>query len=272
MTIRMKLSGLVIGLCLLVSACDPGQGGYTITVTPENNQNTQNNPADSAAPQTQASGDEGSGGTQAPNWPPVKDGQRIEMADNFLAENYYIILDASGSMSYTVGQYGGEKRIDAAKKAVTAFLRELPRDVNLGLLAFQPTRELVPLGPGTHQEVAEQVQRLIPQGKTPLHRAMTMGYAALENQARRQSGYGTYKLIVVTDGESNDNDPGPLARAIVNSSPVEVHVIGFAIADHALNIPGITRYVTANSTEELVKALTDTTKSESESFDVLSFE
>ena len=272
MAVRMRLSGLIIGLGLFVSACDPGQGGYTITVSPESNQTASENPAESVTSQTQAYEDQGSGGTQAPNWPPVKDGQKIEMAGNFLTENYYIILDASGSMSYTVGQNGGDKRIDAAKKAVTAFLRELPRDVNLGLLSFQPTRELVPLGAGKHQEVAEQVQRLIPQGKTPLHRAMTMGYAALENQARRQSGYGTYKLIVVTDGESNDQDPGPLARAIVNSSPVEVHVIGFAIADHALNIPGVTRYVTANSTEELVKALTDTTKSESESFDVLSFE
>jgi Mg-chelatase subunit ChlD len=193
------------------------------------------------------------------------------MAADLLAENYYIVLDASGSMAYTVGNHGGEKRIDAAREAVIAFLRELPREANLGLLSFQPTRELVALGPNNHQAVASNVQKLIPQGKTPLYRAMSIGYNALEEQARRQSGYGSYKLIVVTDGESNDDDPAPLARWIVENSPVEVHVIGFAISEHSLNIPGYTRYVTANSREELVRALTDTTRSESEAFDVLDF-
>ncbi|MCD8535296.1 MAG: VWA domain-containing protein [Verrucomicrobia bacterium] len=263
---------VVAAMSWLLTGCDPGQSGYTITVQPVPETTPGSTSAQQLADQNGLRESIVDPQAQPASWPPAIQGQGADLSTDPLAQNYYIVLDASGSMSYTIGEIGGEKRIDAAKKAVVAFLQQLPRDVHLGLLSFQPTRELVALGPNNHQSVAEHVLKLTPQGKTPLYKAITIGFSALEDQARKQSGYGTYKLIIVTDGESNDDNPVPLARSIVENSPVEIHVIGFAISEHALNIPGVTHYVSANSSEELRQALTDTTKSEVESFDSLDFD
>lgn len=278
-----EMSGIRLGavvsilsvMAIITSGCDGGSSSYNFTISQESPQQAQ--PVQQPVPEDQIS--DSPPVTQSANsprykakiWPPLKKDQSNKIAENILAENYYIILDASGSMAKPVNGRSSEKRIDAAKSAVTKFIQQLPRDVNLGLLTFQPTRELVELGPDQHQEVVKYVKRLTPAGRTPLNRAMQIGYEALENQARRQTGYGNYKLIVVTDGRSTDDDPSNLARSIINESPVEVHVIGFAVQNHALNIPGVTEYVTANSSEELIEALTGVTKSEVEAFDANSF-
>lgn len=203
---------------------------------------------------------------------PISSDENIDFSDDFMAENYYIVLDASGSMAkYVPTGNGSEKRIQVAKDAIQTFVKGLPSDVNLGLLTFEPTRELVELGPDNHQQVLKYTRRIVPTGRTPLYNSIKRGSRALETQARRQSGYGTYKLIIVTDGRSTDGDPSSLAREIVSNSPIEIHVIGFALKTHSLDIPGVTQYVTANSTEELIQALTDVTKSEIENFDVSEF-
>lgn len=271
--------GIIIS-CLAVAVftgCDTKSNSYNITInqkaTPEA---LPNQPAAESQP---SSNGLNNGATttnyQETNEPkiwPIGSDEVVEVAKNPLAENYYIVLDASGSMAKVVVGQPVQKRITAAKNAIRTFVSGLPKNVNLGLLTFQPTRELVKLGPDNHENVLQYLRRITPSGRTPLQNAIQKGSTALEAQAQRQSGYGTYKLIVVTDGRSTDGDPSYLAREIVDNSPVELHVIGFAVKSHSLNIPGVTQYVTANSTEELVQALTDVTKSEVEAFDASEFE
>lgn len=197
-------------------------------------------------------------------WPPV---DSVESAGSFFsapqATNYYVVFDASGSMNKDVGN---EVKISAAKRALYAFGSNIPQDANLGMLTFSPVKELVPLAPNNRAEFEQAVSSITARGNTPLIRAMTLGYDALTKQAQKQSGYGRYVLLVVTDGRSSDGNPRQLAVDIVKNSAIEVQVIGFGLADHALNVEGFTDYYVANSVDALIDAFGRVVASESESF------
>lgn len=273
---QLFLSCVAVGALVILSGCDTNSGGYNISLSPSEPVAGETTPQPVESNSSQGINDTSTSpqiktNYEAKTWPPTSRDKNLRIVENVLAENYYIVLDGSGSMAKAVTN-SRQRRMDAAKEAVRKFVNSLPDDVNLGLLSFQPARELVAIGPKNKSDVIQYVNRLTPSGKTPLNRAIKTGYEALVKQAQKQSGYGTYKLVVVTDGRSTDQDPASLARKIVEDSPIEVHVIGFAVDNHSLKIPGVTQFVTANSTEDLIKALSEVTKSESEAFDSTSFQ
>jgi hypothetical protein len=101
-----------------------------------------------------------------------------------------------------------------------------------------------------------------------LYDAVELAHDTLEQQALRQNGYGTYKMVVITDGEhsSGQNPRREINRILENpQNPVEIHTIGFCIEDSALNQPGRTEYQSAKNPQELKKGL-DSVLSESTQF------
>jgi Ca-activated chloride channel homolog len=224
-----------------------------------------------------ASGDKSSAATAPgaparPAWPLIEEGQRL--AANPLARNYYIVFDASGSMSETRCADGNTK-IDAARAAITAFAESLPADANLGLLAFDGggIRERLPLAHVDQAGVQHVVESIYPGGVTPLRSAVAKAYEAITEQGKRQLGYGEYHLVVVTDGEFNpgSENPADIVNQILDRSPVVIHTIGFCIGvQHSLNQEGRTFYKAANNPGELKQGLDDVL-AESPSFDVKTF-
>jgi Ca-activated chloride channel family protein len=207
-----------------------------------------------------------------PAWPPIGEGQRLSA--NPLARNYYIVFDASGSMSETRCA-DGHTKIDAAKMAIAAFADSLPADANLGLLAFDGAgiRERLPLEHAGRAEIRSVVDNIYPGGVTPLRSAIAKAYEAITEQGKRQLGYGEYHLVVVTDGEFNPNseNPADVVEQILGRSPVVIHTIGFCIGvQHSLNQEGRTFYKAANNPDELKRGLDDVL-AESPSFDVKTF-
>ena len=76
----------------------------------------------------------------------------------------------------------------------------------------------------------------------------------ITTQASRQQGYGSYHMIIVTDGESSDKSPMDIVRQVVAKTSVQVHVIGFHVASHEMNDPRYVDYRTASNAAELAKA------------------
>lgn len=206
-------------------------------------------------------------------WPPAPGGDTV-LAPNLLAANYYVILDGSGSMLDKQCS-GSQTKLEAAKDAVKEFAAAVPADANLGLLIFNDgqIRELAPLDSGSRQQFAEAVQTAYASGDTPLKDAVKAGYAALEKQAVRQLGYGRYVLVVVTDGyASPGQEPDAAVRWMLESTPVELHTIGFCIGtNHSLNMPGRTVYKAADNPAALRQGLADVL-AEAETFDAAAFE
>ena len=196
-------------------------------------------------------------------WPPLSESDPAELSEAPLATNYYVILDASGSMGDLVG---GREKMSSAKHALGAFSNSVPAGSNVGLMTFSPPQERLPIAPHQPSLFTDTVLGVFPGGRTPLVTSIKRGFDALTEQAIRQSGYGRYILLIVTDGRSSDGDPSHFARKIVQSSAIEVVVVGFGLNRHALKMPGITEYHVANSIDELVGALESVVASETEAF------
>jgi len=189
-----------------------------------------------------------------------------------MASNYYVVFDASGSMSEPQCDGWGTK-IAVAKQAIIDFADKVPKDANLGMSVFQQDgiQEIVPIGPLDRGAVASVVADVMAGGRTPLSESIERAYAALTAQGRRQQGYGEYHLIVVTDGESTDADPAQVVDRVLSESPVVMHTIGFCIGEqHSLNQPGRVLYRPAGSAEELAEGFSSVL-AEAPSFDLKSF-
>lgn len=192
-------------------------------------------------------------------WPPeIKEGEKVEIAKDLLAKNYYVILDSSGSMGDGECTEGSTKSV-VSKRAFAEFVDVVPARANLGLLAFDKdgVREIVPLGTKNRERMILEVNAVQPGDGTPLRDAIAAGFSAIERQAKVQLGYGEYHLVIVTDGQANPGqEPNDVVNYILKNTPVMIHTIGFCIdPNHPLNQPGRTSYRTAKDPQELIKGL-----------------
>ncbi len=203
--------------------------------------------------------------------PPAVSNQKEEFpadATLSLSRNFYIVFDGSGSME-------GD-RLSQAKQATRQALGNLPNssDVNLGLYVFDNSgdREVVPLGSNNKTQVLAAIDGVVANSGTPLAEAIIFGSGKLEEQYKRQLGYGEYRLIVVTDGEANGNIPitEVPARLLALRAPVGLCTIGFQLdGNHTLSRYSLS-YQNANDTASLAKALGNVL-AESTSFDEKEF-
>lgn len=153
--------------------------------------------------------------------------------------NVVIVLDGSGSMG---GRFSGDRsitRMEAAKKALIEVLGKIPKeDSNVGLVVFSRNQDgwAYPLGPLNKQQLFNSINSISEGGGTPLGQYMKEGANALL-KLREKNKYGIYKLIVVTDGESNDDAITPVnGQYGILSKGLKIEVIGVDMAkDHTLS-------------------------------------
>ena len=204
-------------------------------------------------------------------WPSSEKTPEPERLDPQLTrDNYMVVLDMSGSMSTPQCAGAYESKAHAAKAAMERWLEGVPDEANLGLIVFgkQGTSIRTPLGRNNRPQFLDAVHQSSPEGGTPLQTAVAMAHQELERGARRQRGYGTYRLVVITDGEhSRGEDPREEVGRIAGNpaNPIEIHTLGFCIEDSALNQPGTTIYRSAQNPEQLAEGL-DSVLAESRSF------
>ncbi|MBI2039386.1 MAG: VWA domain-containing protein [Candidatus Niyogibacteria bacterium] len=233
----------------------------------EKNQQSQSG-ASSSVPDDNAAA---AGSPDFRGWPPAPtENDKIVLADDLLAENYWLVFDDSGSMSERACGGGGDK-IDVAKSAAMEFFNSIPARANVGLYQLN-VGAVVPLGINNRDVLKNAVRYVRASGGTPLRSAMEDAYGELTRQGQRQLGYGTYNIVMVTDGEANSGqDPERIVGAITQQSPIVIHTIGFCIgSDHSLNQPGVTYYAEANNPEQLAQGLAGVL-AEAPKFDVSAF-
>jgi len=213
------------------------------------------------------------------NQPTVQTKKRVEIPlDSSIPDakaettmNLYVILDGSGSMDGNVDDEQYSDKLESAKAAVEKFIQNVPMDINLGLYVFDSdgTREVVPLAPNNRVRFLEAVKQVRSGGNTPLGRSIHNGIQALIQQYKKQLGYGNFRLVVVTDGDSSDDIIGPTQEAMEYGFPI--YTIGFYMDnDHPLKQYSVS-YKAANDSRALQEGLTETL-AETETFDPTEFE
>lgn len=197
------------------------------------------------------------GGAQTPPAPPPPG------AVQSLQKNFYLVFDGSGSMD-------GD-RIRSAKMAAIELVNKLPEEVAIGLYAFDAfgEGERVPLGLKNRVAILKAIQNIGAGGGTPLNSACLQGTETLVAKRAMQLGYGEFRLIVLTDGQSSDSltpFTRKMQRLLDQGESIPLYTIGFQLAgDHTLRQWSVF-YQNAQNLEELKKALADAT-AELESFD-----
>lgn len=191
-----------------------------------------------------------------------------------LQDNLVLVVDMSGSMNEPecAGEY--PSKAHAAYFIIGDWLQTLPPELGLGMIMFDATGISVraPLEANNSARVWSAMQSIQAAEGTPLRDAVSMGMAMLEKRAAAQLGYGTYRLVVITDGyHSEGQDPRPIVEGLVSDTLIELHTVGFCLPDSALNQPGRTYYYPAETPEQLASALA-TSVAESDVFDASAFE
>lgn len=183
-------------------------------------------------------------------WPPESSDTSLVQANPDPAQvTTLILLDDSGSM-------GG--RMSAAKDAVTEAVAQFAPDTRVGVVALNAGLVL----PVTEAREAARVlpERLRPieaDGTTPLGARLAEAANILTEEARRRRGFGTFRILVTTDGDASDgNVMNAAVTQILSATPIELATIGVGIGEgHALNVPGYTNYVSVTSVDDLAGAL-----------------
>ncbi len=162
-----------------------------------------------------------------------------------------IVLDDSGSM---------ENDIRAAKIAVAEAVNQLPDTGRVSLTALN-SGVLLPPTPVAQARsvVASVLEPVRADGGTPLGQALGKAHDILIQEAATQRGFGTYRIILTTDGQATDDTVlEQQVKRVVAETPVELVTIGIGIGEgHVLNMPGFVNYITVNSVDGLASALTD---------------
>jgi hypothetical protein len=151
-------------------------------------------------------------------------------------DHVVIVLDGSGSMGKTMD---GTVKMDAAKNAIAEVLRSVPPGTSVGLLVFSDAVRgdgwVHPLGPRDDARLLAALRPIRPAGGTPLGEYLKRGADRLLEERERQMGYGTYRLLVVTDGEATDGNLTELYAPAILARGIRVDTIGVDMkSDHTL--------------------------------------
>jgi Ca-activated chloride channel homolog len=188
--------------------------------------------------------------------------------------NFYFVIDGSGSMNdrpggACKGDQSHANKLAGAKWAVGQFMDNMPADVNLGLYVFDSNgqREVVPLGSNNRRAFMDAVDDVSGGGGTPLADAIRAGTNKLVTQYKKQLGYGSYRLVVVTDGDAS-GIPG--AAKYATKKGVPIYTIGLCIGNnHPLRDHSVS-YQAADNFDDLAQALQET-MAETQTFDATEF-
>ena len=155
----------------------------------------------------------------------------IAMADD-KNSNIYFILDASGSMW---GQVKGQNKIVIAKEVMVDLIKELPADLNVGLMVYghrhkndcQDVEIVSALGPLNRDQLIKMIQDINPKGMTPISLSIKKAIQELKSLKNHCS------IILVSDGkETCEGDPCALTKKLKKSGiDFTMHVVGFDVDD-----------------------------------------
>jgi len=151
-----------------------------------------------------------------------------------------IAIDVSNSMSATDV---APNRLDAAKKAATAFVEAQPSSVDIGVVAFQTGALTTDQPSADHTQAAAAIQRLQIAGGTSLAAAILTSLSAITGKTVSIAkdgtvptlGYwGSATIVVFSDGGDQGNpDATTVAATAAQGAGVHIETVGVGTTDGA---------------------------------------
>lgn len=158
-----------------------------------------------------------------------------------------VALDTSSSMTATDV---APDRFTAAQAAAQAFVRDLPANIDVGLVAYNATATLVTPPTDEHETVATAVDGLTMSGGTAAGDALATALNAVlaELDAAADDAQPAARIVLLSDGDSTVGTPLAEAVEIVVAARVPVSTIGYGTQDGVVVANGVTYQVPVNLT------------------------
>ena len=173
-----------------------------------------------------------------------------------VTDNVVVVVDASGSMGANMAGTGRD-RMSVAKDALKQVLDQIPDTTHVGILVFPSGNWVYPLGPRKESMLAGAIDSIQAGGGTPLGDYMKRGADVLLDARRKQFGYGTYRLLVVTDGEAGDRGKVEAFTPDIISRGITIDCIGVEMASRHTLATKVHSYRNANNPESLRQAISE---------------
>lgn len=180
---------------------------------------------------------------------PTGDGAVVEAQPDPTRLITTIVLDDSGSMS---GQ------MQAAKQAVIGSLDVMRDDDRVAVIGLNSGTILPFMNVSEAREgLPDALVQVRAEGRTPLTRAVANARVLLEQEATNARSFGTYRLIVTTDGVADRGDElDKLIRDLAAMTPIQLTTIGIDIEGrHVLRRDDIASFVDIEDTSTLEAAI-----------------
>ncbi len=178
--------------------------------------------------------------------------------------NVVVILDNSGSMNERMP--GGGSRIEAAKRSLLTVLEQTPAEAQVGVVLLNPPKIgedwLLRLGPIDRTGVQRAVANIRAGGPTPLGASLKLATDSLL-ALRDKQRYGTYKLLIVSDGEATDQALVQRYLPEVQARGVQLDVIGVSMGQQHSLAQRANTYRNAGDPASLEKAISEVVLGES---------
>ena len=171
-----------------------------------------------------------------------------------VTDNVIVVVDASGSMGTPMG---GTDRMSVAREALKQVLGQVPESTHIGVLVFPRGDWVYPLGSRVEQRLNNAIDSIRSGGGTPLGSYMKRGADALLEARKKQFGYGTYRLLVVTDGEANDRNLVEGYTPDIISRGITIDVIGVDMESEHTLATKVHTYRSADNPDSLRQAITE---------------
>ena len=182
------------------------------------------------------------------SWPPVEAAE-VEAQPDPNRTYTAIVLDDSGSMG---------SDIIAARAAVLEAVGFMEDDDWVSVIALNRGTVLEFMSASdARQRLPDPLSRVAASGSTPLARAIRTAREALAFEAAEAGGFGTFRVLVTTDGAADD-DEALLAEIemLAGNTPIQLATIGVGIGrGHVLNRDDIGTFVAIDDVSGLSAAL-----------------
>lgn len=180
------------------------------------------------------------------------------------ADDYIVIvLDTSGSMGDRMDS--GDTRMVVAQNALIEVLSKVPDTTRVGILSFEGWA--YDIQEVNRARLTQAIRATRSRGGTPLYEYLRLGGTRLLQERQKQGNVGFYKIIVVTDGEANDeplNSEGTFRNGTrkpgvledIMSRSLVVDTIGLDMSgDHSLKELINGQYMSGDDPETLTQAV-----------------
>jgi Ca-activated chloride channel family protein len=156
-----------------------------------------------------------------------------------------VALDTSSSMMATDV---APDRFTAAKTAAQAFIRDLPAQIDVGLVAYNATATLVAPPTASHEQVATAVDDLDMSGGTAAGDALRTSLDAVLAELEASAGeeQPAARIVLLSDGDSTVGTPLAQAVQTVSAARIPVSTIGYGTQGGVVVADGVTYQVPVN--------------------------